>query len=76
MLKRCGISKYYARFDTHSYHSCRGTDVNASVDVLCHRSGKCWSRAQGHSACSKGKLRTLILYKVRLTAIIAAVKKT
>ena len=27
------MNNYYARFDTHSFNSCREIDVNARVDV-------------------------------------------
>ena len=51
------MNNYYARFDTHSYHSCRETDFNASVDIKLgqsHWSVKCRSRTPGHSACWNG----------------------
>ena len=46
------MNNYYARFDTHSYHSCRETDFNARVDVKLlpsQWSVKCQSRVPGHS---------------------------
>ena len=59
MLKGYDMNNYYAMFDTHSYHSCRETDINAGIDVQLlqsHWSMKYRSRASGHSACLKGIL--------------------
>ena len=50
MLEGYARNNNYARFDTHSYHSCRETEFNARVDVKLrqsHRSMTCRSRALG-----------------------------
>ena len=74
------MNNNYARFDTHSYISCRETDFNARVDVKLwqsHWTIKCRSRAQGHSAwCLKGMLRTITMQGLTLETITAAEKQT
>ena len=78
MLEGYVKDNYYARFDTHSYHSCRETDFNARVNIKLqsHWSVKCRSRTPGHSVCLKGMLRTMTMQGLTLAAIIAAEKQT
>ena len=64
-----------ARFDTYSYYSCRGIDINARLDIKLLQSQ--WrSRAPGHNACLKGRISTSTMQGLTLAAIIAVEKKT
>ena len=71
--------KYYARFDTHSYHRYREMYFNARLDVKSwqrHWSAKSMSRASCHSACLKSMSRTITMQGLKLAAITAAEKCT